>query len=118
MGRVMMGFDTGALHERVTSVEEFADVASVVLLQSKLATGVHFLETGCVEDEIVEEKERHSSSYTLIKLVKRVNHEASLRGPLLINRSLHDHVRLPVLSPVEQLTDEHQEAEGKQADQA
>jgi len=52
---VVVRLDAGALHERVASVEELADITAVVLLEDELAAWVELLVAIEVEDQVVED---------------------------------------------------------------
>ena len=93
MGRVMVRLDSRALNERVTSIEEFANVSSIVLLKSKLASRVDFLKASSVQHKVIKQKQWNSCSDTFVNLLRGVDHKVFISCSLFC-RCLHNHIRL------------------------
>ena len=119
MRGVVVRLDAGALDQRIAAVEELAHVAAEVLPEHKLSARVQFLVSVQVEHQVVKDHERKPRSHALVDLLRGKHHHvaASLVAVVQVG-GLHHHRRLPIRAPVAALTDQHQQAEGKQADHA
>lgn len=93
MGRVMVRLDVRALNERVTSIEEFANVSTIILLKSKFASRVDPLKASCVQHKVIEQKQWNSCSDTFVNLLRGVYHKVFISCSLL-HGSLNNHIRL------------------------
>ena len=91
LGRMMVRRDAMALHERVAAVEEFAYVAAIVLLDREFSSWMHLLKATGVQDEVIENEQRNACSNSLVNLLGRVDHEATVGGTMVV-RCNYDHV--------------------------
>ena len=117
LGRVMMRFDTRSLDERVAPVEEFTNVATIVLPKDKLSTRMEPLVAFEVEDEVVEDEQGHARDDSLVYLLIRINQDVVTVLEFTARRN-HCHISLSIGAPVEALKDHDETAESAQADQA
>ena len=107
----MVWLDSGALNERVATIEKLADVAAKVLLEYKLSTWVQPFVTIQVQNEIVEDEQRYSSSHSLVNLLRSENHHFILANLCIGSWCRDNHISFAVSTAIETLTKNDHEAE-------
>lgn len=112
-----MRLDSRSLDERVATVEEFTDVSAIVLSENKFAARVETLIALQVEDEVVEDEERHAGDHAFVYLFARECQNVFVVVGLTARRA-HGHISLAIGAPVKALEDHDDQAERAQTDQA
>ena len=108
---MVVWLDSGALNERVATIEKLADVAAKVLLEYKLSTWVQPFVTIQVQNEIVEDEQRYSGSYSFVNLFSREDHHFLLADLCIGSWCRDNHISFAVSPAIETLTENDQEAE-------
>ena len=114
--------DSFALDQRVTSVEELADVTPEVLLEHELATRMELIVAVEVQYKVIKDKKRNSSCHSLVDLfISEDEHLAVTRllSVFIISSCgwcFDNHVSLGVDPPVEALEQDHEQTETQETD--
>ena len=115
VGRVMMRLDSRSLDERIATVEEFADVSTIVLSEDKLTARVKPFVALQVEYQVVKDEERHARDHSFVNLLARESQDVIAFLGLTIRRN-HSHISLAIGVPVEALKDHDDQAESAQTE--
>ena len=68
MGRMLVRLDSTTLHQRVSPIEKFTYVTTIVLLNCKFSSWMHLHEAVGVQDKVIEDEQRNACSNPLVNL--------------------------------------------------